>query len=313
MLFRSFNFDDLLEKLGFEDISESVEKGAKIADFDASDLNKLTQGGATLLGEEEFKQIQSQHKELEGKSFTDAEANIAAQGFKAKDIQQQLGTTDLAQTFAAEKIGVESTKKLYQAPETASAADVLPELAKTQKDMFYDESGKARTVGQVRERFAQQVTGRPTGTVEEILATIRNRESSNNYTKKNPSGSASGAYQFIDSTWQTLSKTVPGAEQYAHAKDAPPEIQDAVARKYVSDILRKSGGDITAVPRVWYSGNLQGKMSAEALAANKGYTVDRYVQHWMQDYQKVSGKGGGMGPSYTTGLTSTQEIGRAHV
>ena len=115
-----FNFDDLLEKFGIEDIPESVEKGAGIADFDASDLNKLTQGGTSLLGEEEFKQIQSQHKELEGKSYTDVEANIAAQGFKAKDIQQQLGTTDLAQTFAAEKIGVESTKKLYQAPETAT-------------------------------------------------------------------------------------------------------------------------------------------------------------------------------------------------
>ena len=301
-----FDFSDLIDLFKIEEVDENVQKGAKIAGFDESDLNILTQGGKTMLGEEEFKQIQSQHKELEGKSFTDVEANIAAQGFKSKDIQQQLGTTDIAQTYAAEKLGVESTKKLYAAPDTASAADILPEAAKSQRDIFYDESGKSRTVAQVRERFAQETSGRPTGTVEEILATIRNRESSNNYTKKNPNGSASGAYQFIDDTWQSLSKTVPGAEQYAHASDAPPAIQDAVARKYVTDILKKSGGDITAVPRVWYSGNFEGKMSAKALAANKGYTVDRYVEHWMQDYQKVSGKGGGMGHARDTGLVSTQ-------
>lgn len=308
-----FDFSDMAEKLGInelfdlgEDISEEVEEGAELSGFDEKQLNILTEGGKTMLSEEEFKQIQSQHKELEGKSFTDVGANITAQGFKAKDIQKQLGTTDIAQTYAAEKLGVESTKKLYAASDTASAADILPEAAKSQRDIFYDESGKARTVAQVRERFAQQTSGRPTGTVEEILATIRNRESGNNYNKKNPSGSASGAYQFIDDTWQSLSKTVPGAEQYAHAKDAPPAIQDAVARKYVTDILKKSGGDITAVPRVWYSGNLQGKMSAKALAANKGYTVQRYVEHWMQDYQKVSGKGGGMGHARDTGLVSTQ-------
>lgn len=309
-----FDFSDMAEKLGIneffdlgEDISQEVEEAAEISGFDEKQLNILTEGGKTMLSEEEFKQIQSQHKELEGKSFTDVEANIAAQGFKAKDIQQQLGTTDIAQTYAAEKLGVETTKKLYAASDTASAADIAPEVAKSQRDIFYDESGKARTVAQVKERFAQQTSGRPTGTVEEILATIRNRESSNNYASPGrPGRTASGAYQFIDDTWQSLSKTVPGAEQYAHASDAPPAIQDAVARKYVTDILKKSGNDITAVPRVWYTGNLQGKLSAKALAANKGYTVERYVEHWMQDYQKVSGKGGGMGHARDTGLVSTQ-------
>ena len=287
-----FDFSGLMDELGFGYVAESVQKGAEISKFDESQLNILSQGGALQLGEEEFKQIQSQHAELAGKSFTDAEANIAAQGFKARDIQTQLGTTDLAQTISAEKLGVESTKKLYAAPETASAVDLMPDIAKSNRNIFYDESGKARTVGQVRESFAQQATGKATGTVAQIMATIRDRESGGDYTKKNPNGSASGAYQFIDDTWQTLSKTVPGAEQYQHAKDAPPQIQDEVARKYIEDILKKSGGDISAVPRVWYSGNLQGKMSAAALAANKGYTVQQYVQHWMQDFQKHGGHAG---------------------
>lgn len=303
----AFDFDSLLDKMSLGDVSGVVSAGAELSGFDPQDLAKLTQGGTSMMGESEFKQIQSQHKELEGKAYTDVGANLAAQGFKAKDIQKQLGTTDIAQTYAAEQFGVESTKKLYAARDTESAAALMPEVAQTQRSLFYDESGKERTVGQVKETIAQRTASRkPTGEVEQILATIRQRESNNNYSRKNSKGSASGAYQFIDSTWQSLAKGVPGAEQYQHASDAPPEVQDAVARKYVEDILRKSGGDITAIPKVWYTGNIQGKMSSSALAANNGYTVDKYVEHWMQAYQGMGGKGPSSTQAQYTGLISTQ-------
>lgn len=151
-----FDFSDLLDEMGLGPVAETVEKGAKISGFDEQGLNILTQGGKTMLSSEEFKQIQSQHKELEGKDFTDVEANIAAQGFKAQDIQKQLGTTDITQTFAAEKIGVEETKKLYAAKETESAAQLLPETAKSQRQLFYKDTGEERTVGEVRGLIASQ-------------------------------------------------------------------------------------------------------------------------------------------------------------
>lgn len=161
-----FDFSDLIDELGLGPVAETVEAGAEISGFDKSQLNILTQGGKTLLSEEEFKQIQSQHKELEGKSFTDVSANIAAQGFKAQEIQQQLGTTDIAQTFAAEKFGVEPTKKLYAAPEKAIAAETVPELAQFQRKLFYKDTGEARTVGEVRELISSQA--RPPARAREL-------------------------------------------------------------------------------------------------------------------------------------------------
>lgn len=48
------------------------------------------------------------------------------------------------------------------------------------------------------------------------------------YTAQNPVSSASGAYQFIDSTWRTASARA-GYGGYSRAKYAPWYVQDAVA------------------------------------------------------------------------------------
>ena len=127
------------------------------------------------------------------------------------------------------------------------------------------------------------------GILEKILATIRQRESGGNYQIKAKGSSASGAYQFIDSTWQSLVKKYNVGKEFLSANLAPPEIQDQVARKYVEEILAKNNGDITAVPKTWYTGNAQGKMSASALAANKGMTADMYSQKWLGDLNKNGG------------------------
>lgn len=124
------------------------------------------------------------------------------------------------------------------------------------------------------------------GDVDRILSTIRQRESGGNYGAQAKGSSASGAYQFIDSTWQSMTKKFGMGTEFASAKMAPKEIQDAVAKAYVQDILKRAGGDVSKVPLEWYTGNLQGTMSPAALQANNGLTAEAYQSKWMADFQK---------------------------
>lgn len=142
--------------------------------------------------------------------------------------------------------------------------------------------------------------------VDQILATIRTRESGSaqgNYSAKNPSpgSTASGAYQFTDATWKERAKAVPGASQFSSARQAPADIQDAVAAAYVKSILQESGNRVEAVPTKWYTGNIAGKMSAETLAKNRGFTTQKYVEEWMKVFGTV-GPGTGAGLSVKGGL-----------
>lgn len=63
-----------------------------------------------------------------------------------------------------------------------------------------------------------------------VLTCIRRHESdrAGGYTAQNQRSSASGAYQFIDSTWRTASARA-GHPGYSRAKYAPWYVQDAVA------------------------------------------------------------------------------------
>jgi hypothetical protein len=115
--------------------------------------------------------------------------------------------------------------------------------------------------------------------VEKILAAIRTKESGGNYAAQNPVSTASGAYQFIDSTWRSLTSTYGIGTEYPKAKLAPPEIQDAVAAKYVQDILKEAGGDVSKVPVKWYTGNIRGE--SDVVSPSE---VASYQRDWMQTY-----------------------------
>jgi muramidase (phage lysozyme) len=128
-----------------------------------------------------------------------------------------------------------------------------------------------------------------TGTTAQILSTIKKRESNGNYQARASGSSASGAYQFIDSTWQSLTRKYGIGTQYQRAIDAPPSIQDAVAAVYVNDILRNNNNDVSKVPLVWYTGNAQGRMSAAAIAANRGLTAQSYQASWMSEFSRQNG------------------------
>lgn len=120
-----------------------------------------------------------------------------------------------------------------------------------------------------------------TSQIAKILATIRQLESGNNYKAQNPYGSASGAYQFIDATWA-------GYGGYAHAKDAPPQVQDAKATAMVKSILAAHGGDVNWVPAVWFAGPYGATHTPWNTIPGppgwNGSTIQQYHDKWMGVY-----------------------------
>jgi hypothetical protein len=53
------------------------------------------------------------------------------------------------------------------------------------------------------------------------------------YKAENPTSSASGAYQFVDNTWQHYARLAGYGSKYSRASSAPPSVQDAVFYKAV--------------------------------------------------------------------------------
>ena len=128
------------------------------------------------------------------------------------------------------------------------------------------------------------------GNNKQILETIKKRESGGNYNIRSNSSSASGAYQFIDSTWRSRAQAAGvDTQKYPRAFMAPPEVQDKVADVYISEVLRQNNNDVSKIPLVWYTGNAQGRMSAQALAVNRGLTPQAYQASWMKTYQQMGG------------------------
>ena len=82
----------------------------------------------------------------------------------------------------------------------------------------------------------------PADQLAAFVEAIRQHESGGNYTAYNSGGGASGAYQFIQSTWSNAAKAA-GYAQYASmpAGAAPPAVQDAVAESMASGYYQHYG------------------------------------------------------------------------
>lgn len=86
-----------------------------------------------------------------------------------------------------------------------------------------------------------------------FLAAVRRHESGGNYhiltgaAKKDPSQTASGAYQIINSTWA-------GYGGYKRAMDAPPEVQDRKAMEMLNSYRAKLGDNPRLWAVAWYGG-----------------------------------------------------------
>jgi hypothetical protein len=119
------------------------------------------------------------------------------------------------------------------------------------------------------------------GELSVILDTIRTIESGGNYTAPKNRGGASGAYQYIDSTWD-------GYEGFASAHLAPPEIQDARAAADVQAILARYG-DVALVPVIWYwprAATDPDQLDIVPLpGAGNRLTVREYQQRWLATYE----------------------------
>lgn len=128
-----------------------------------------------------------------------------------------------------------------------------------------------------------------TSSVAAIEATIRQLESGGDYRARAAGSSASGAYQFLDSTWG-------GYGGYAQAWLAPPDVQDAKAADFIASILSGNEDQVTAVPVVWYIGHLPPPGSAEwdtvpAPGAGNRLTPRQYQARWMDIYRSKLGTG----------------------
>jgi hypothetical protein len=129
------------------------------------------------------------------------------------------------------------------------------------------------------------VCGIESGPVDIVVGTIRTLESGGNYTAEARSSTASGAYQFLDSSWG-------GYGGYQRAADAPPDVQDAKATELVTHILEQHDGDVSAVPVVWYIGHLPAVDSPEWDAvpypdAGNILTPREYQRRWLGKYGEL--------------------------
>ena len=68
--------------------------------------------------------------------------------------------------------------------------------------------------------------------VSAFLTCVAKHESGGNYKAENPISTASGKYQWIDSSWQDASRRA-GRSGWSHAASAPPAIQDYVTAWFV--------------------------------------------------------------------------------
>lgn len=133
---------------------------------------------------------------------------------------------------------------------------------------------------------AQNVIAYPSQ-IANILATIRYVESRGNYAAPPNKGRASGAYQFITSTWDNYGG-------YHDAYLAPPEIQDERAAADVNRFLAQWNNDVSMIPVMWYYPRAAREPELLDIvpvpSAGNVLTVREYQQRWLGVWAFLSGQ-----------------------
>lgn len=137
-------------------------------------------------------------------------------------------------------------------------------------------------------------------TINRILQTIRTKESHSNYTAINKGDGkttnlATGAYQYLNSTWKGWAAKYAPAASYPTAAQAPPHIQDFVAEMNVRGILASHSNHLAAVPVVWYYPKAWDNDSLlDAIPApgqGNTQTVRQYAENWIKTFDGTSPTG----------------------
>jgi Peptidase family M23 len=124
-----------------------------------------------------------------------------------------------------------------------------------------------------------------------ILDTIRTVETGGNYETRIATATASGAYAFIDSSWQYFARQAgTDTSQYPSAWMAPPPQQDAAAAVYVNQLLRDHNDQIDVIPVGWYLPSALGHPELMDQVpypeAGNNLTVRQYQLKWMNVYHQ---------------------------
>lgn len=155
------------------------------------------------------------------------------------------------------------------------------------------------------------------GDLNAFLSAIRTHESGGDYSAYNAAGGASGAYQFIQSTWSSEAKAA-GYGQYASepAGSAPPQVQDAVAAHMASGYYQQYGNWADAA-EAWYMPADVGKNVVPDPQAGNTESVTGYGQQIVQMMQQQgagatpAGPTGAVQPGTTDNMGSTSAISAA--
>ncbi len=122
--------------------------------------------------------------------------------------------------------------------------------------------------------------------IGQILATIRYMESRGIYTSPPNAAGASGAYQYIPSTWANHAG-------YPHAYLAPPAVQDERAAQDVVRFLAEWNDDVSMIPVLWYfpAAALDPALMDRVPRPGLGnvLTIREYQQRWLGVFATFAG------------------------
>lgn len=126
-----------------------------------------------------------------------------------------------------------------------------------------------------------------------FLHALRLQESGGNYSARNSSSGASGAYQFTWGTW-LYALSLAGLRRYPYnyesANNAPHWVQDAAAKALVKHYYNEFSNSYYNVAEAWYGG--PGAVGHPNWGGGPGYpTVGQYASQVMQKYHNLGGGG----------------------